>query len=186
MPVDPLQTWKDTLENLPKVINTSWALNFANWYASRISGIEPDPSSLVPAGWSFPFPVPLFASQLQSLLPTTNALAGITGFANAWETAILATIPTMTPGTFIPPSSPPTLFSSIIPPVVIDPPSIVAGKAKIIELITSPPVADAQDSEFPVKFREATLLLTVSVNGLDSTPPPSGPLPLSALFVPLT
>jgi len=185
MPIDPLQTWKDELENLPKVSDNSWALNFANWYALRIVGIEPDPAVLTSVGWVFPFPVPVFASALISLTPTNDALAGIQGFADAWELAILSTIPVIAPGSFIPPPTPATIFSAIIPPVVIDPASVAAGKAKLVELVTAPPVSDPKDSQFPVKFREATLLLTVTVNGLNSVPPPAGPQPLTAPAVPL-
>lgn len=182
MAIDPLSTWKSTLAALPKVADTSWAANFAAWYAGRIVAITTDPASLVPTGFVFTFNQALFASQLIALTPVNDALSGITGFANAWEAAILATTVVVAPGTFQPPTSPATLFS-VIATTVIVPASIAAGKAKIIELASSPPVADVNDSEFPLKFREATLLLKINVTGTNSVTPTPGPL--SVLNVPL-
>ena len=186
MAIDPLSTWRSTLAALPKVADTSWAANFAAWYAGRVVGITTDPVALSPTGFLLTFNEALFASSLIALTPVSNALAGITGFANAWETAILTSIYpatlTLLPGSFIPPSTPATLFS-VISSVVITPASIAAAKAKIIELASAPPVDDVNDSEFPVKFREATLLLKINVIGVNSIVPV--PTPLSALDVPL-
>lgn len=197
--IDPLATWRSTLAALPKVSDNSWAANFAGWVADRISatgaadgkGIETKPTNLTlasppPGGFIFTFDEATFATQLQALTPTTDPSAGINGFANAWATAIAGTVfPTtlnVTPGAFIPPTSPTTLFSAVTS-VLLDPASILAAKAKIIELASSTPVDDPNLSEFPVKFREAFLLLTITVVGLDSTTPT--PVPLTAANVPL-
>lgn len=182
MAIDALQIWKDELAALPKVADTSWAANFAAWYADRLAGITTSPSALVPTGFVFTFAEAIFAAQLLSLTPTTSALAGITGFANAWEAALNATTVVVGPGSFKPPSSPATLFS-VVATTIIDPPSIALGKAKLLELVTAPPVADPQNSQFPVKFREATLLLTITVSGTNSITPT--PTPLTVPLVPL-
>lgn len=197
--LDNLATWRSTLTALPKVSDDSWAENFATWVSERLSpltavdtkGIETDPLSLTlvsppPVGFVFTFDETTFMDELVLLTPTDDPTAGITAFANAWETTINNTLfPTtlnVTPGAFIPPTSPTTLFS-VITSVVLDPLSIQAAKAKIIELASSMPVDDPNDSDFPVKFREAFLLLTITVSGLDSTP--GTPLPLVAANVPL-
>ena len=180
MAVDILQDWKDTLAALPKVADTSWAATFAEWYADRVINIETSPALDTTTGFTFPFAEAVFAAALIALTPTTDALAGITGFANAWESAILLTIPTVAPGAFIPPSTPATLFS-VVTGTIIDPASTALGKAKIIELASASPVPDPQDSEFPVKFRDATLLLTITVTGLNSVSPTPGPLVAAAV-----
>jgi len=197
--IDALSIWRTTLNALPKVSDNSWAPAFAAWVADRVSvtgasdgkGIEPDPLSLglaspPPGGFVFTFNEASFATELQTILPTTDPLAGITSFATAWENAINTVIfPTflnVTPGAFIPPSNPTSLFSAIIS-VTIDPLSVTAAKAKIIELASSTPVSDPNLSDFPVKFREAFLLLTITITGLDSTTPT--PVPLIAANVPL-
>jgi hypothetical protein len=187
MTIDGLGTWQSELALLPKVADTSWANNFASWYADRIIGITTDPTKLVPTGFVFTFAQSLFASSLLSLTPTADTTAGITGFANAWETALNATVAVVGPGSFIPPSTPNTLFS-VVTTTTIDPASIALGKAKLLELITAPPVADPLSSLFPEKFRDATLLLTITSIGLDSEPiPPGGPgpQPLTAANIPL-
>lgn len=187
MAIDGLGTWQSELANLPKVADNSWASNFSAWYASRLTGITTDPSFLVPTGFIFTFAQGVFTGQLVTLTPTDNATTGITNFANAWETALNATTVVVAPGTFKPPTSPTTLFSAIIS-TTIDTASIAAGKAKLLELVSATPVADPLDSLFPTKFREATLLLTITVIGLDNQPPPSvgpGPQPLTVSAVPL-
>lgn len=185
MAVDSLNIWKSTLSSLPKVTDGSWSSSFSSWYANRIIAISPDPSVLIPAGFLFTFNVAIFSSMLSSLTPVPTAAAGILGFANAWEAALLASTAVMGPGSALVPPSPPTIFSVVIT-TVIDPASIALGKAKLLELVTAPPETDANNSLFPEKFRDATLLLTITVTGLDSTPIPAGPLPLVAASVPLT
>lgn len=188
--IDALSVWQSTLAALPKVNDNSWSGNFANWYSNRITNIEPDQTKLnTGAGFIFTFSEATFQSQLVLLTPTTNQAAGIAGFANAWASAIALTVFPATlnvsPGSFIPPASPPSIFSAVTS-VIIDPASIIAATAKINELATAPPVSDPLMSQFPEKFRDATLLLTITVVGLDSTPTPAGPLPLTAPLIPLT
>lgn len=183
MAIKSLQDWKDTLEALPKVADASWSNTFANWYADMIADIEPDPSAFTAVGFLFTFQPTIFANGLSSLPPTTDPASGIIGFATAWEAALLASIALVGPGSVYGPSSPATTFSAVAT-TIIDIPSIALGKAKLLELIGAAPVDDAQNSQFPVKFREATLLLTFTAVGTDSTPTPAGPLPLTAALVP--
>jgi hypothetical protein len=188
MAIDPLNTWKQTLADLPKVSSPIWALNFANWYADRIANIAPDPSALVASSFTFVFNSATFAAQLALLPPTLDPVSGIAGFAAAWSAAIALTIYPVTllvgPGAFIPPSTPATLFSAVTM-VMINPASLVLAQAKIMELVTAPVVSDPMDSVFAEKFRDATLQLSIMVTGLNSIPPPAGPLPLIAPLVPL-
>lgn len=185
MAIDPLLTWKSKLALLPKVATTAWAANFAEWYADRIVNITTDPTKLVPTGFLFTFDETTFADQLLALTPKSNALAGIQGFADAWETAIsttlypttLALLPLTTLGT--PPAATPATTFSVITSVLIVSASITAAKDKILELADSPTVADVNDSEFPQKFRDATLLLKINVTGKNSVSPTPGPLSVS-------
>ena len=177
MTIDSLNIWKQTLEDLPKVGDISWAINFANWAGERVNNkIETDSIALdTTAGFIFIFNIPIFAGALAALPPTPSQAIGIAGFAAAWETAILTTIFPATlnvsAGAFIPPQSNSTTFSSVTS-ALLDPISIVAGKAKIMELINAPFTGTGLDSQFAEKFREAFLELTITVTGLDSTPSP--------------
>ena len=184
MALEPVGTWKSTLAALPSVADSSWASAFASWYSARIATISPDPSVFAAVGFVFTFNAATFQAQLLTLGPTDDPAAGASGFANAWEAAILASTALVAPGSALVPPSPPTTFS-VVATTVIDPTSVAAGKAKLLELAAAPPVSDANNSQFPVKFREATALLSITVTGTDSTPTPAGPLPLTAPFVPL-
>ena len=189
MPVDPLDLWKTTLAALPPSDGPNWTNEFSNWYASRIIGISPDPSALVAPGFVFTFGLAAFQSGLAALVPTTDPVSGINGFASAWESAILASTVVLTPPADIQPPNPPatTFVVGLLPTItIIDPASIVAGKTKLLELTSALPTDNPLDSQFPVKFREATLLLTISVNGYSANPAAPPPyLSLAALNIPL-
>jgi hypothetical protein len=146
-----------------------------------------DPTKLdVSAGFKFKFLGLTFAAKLASIAPTSDSSKGLKSYADAWEAELLLTVYpvslSVSPGAFKPPSSPATLFSAVTS-VVIDPPSIAKGKKKIIELAKAKKAGSPQTSEFAKKFREATLLLTITVVGLDSNP--DGPKPLTVAKVPL-
>jgi hypothetical protein len=172
--IDPLATWQTTFANLPKVADTSWAQNFADWADARVTS-KMKLNGIGGPNMTFTFNKSLFAAQLIALLPTDDALAGITGFALAWEAAIIASVAATAAGSYIGAPTPSTTWS-VVNSTVIDPPSIALGKAKIIELKDAPATDNALDSEFPIKFREAFLLLTVTTDGLDSDG--DGPYPL--------
>jgi len=172
MPVEPLATWNDTLNSLPKVADTSWTDNLTGWYKDNIANITPDPSLLAASGFTFTFNEAIFKTQLLTLAPTPDALAGITGFANAWQAAINATIIVCGPGTTLQPSSPATIFS-VVAATIIDPSSVVLGFNKILE------IADASPEDPPIfaeKFREATLQLKIIISGTNSITPTPTPL----------
>lgn len=180
--IEPLSTWKTELQNLPKVGDTSWAANFAGWYADMIVNIQPDTSTFSAAGFSFTFNTATFAAGLIGLQPTPDATAGITGFANAWEQAILSSVLVVGTGSALLPSTPATTFS-VVAASIINPPSIALGKAKIISLAT---LGIPSESKFPEYFRDATLMLNFSVTGTNSVTPPAGPNPLIVPLVALT
>jgi hypothetical protein len=173
--IDPLSTWQTTLDSLPKTEDSSWAKNFASWYYERIASIAASPSALAASGFKFTFAKAVFESKLLALTFTPSALAGISKFADAWESAIKATTVLVGPGSVKQPASGPATTFSAVSGTVIDPSSIAAGKAKIITLVSAPTVKSGKDSEFAVKFREATLLLTITATGVNSSSP-SGPL----------
>ena len=182
MSLEPLSVWKSTLAALPPTNTGAWSANFASWYATRTLPISPDPSVFLASGFLFTFNSAIFQTQLSALMPVNNAVAGITGFANAWEAAILASTVLVAPGSALVPPSPPTIFS-VVATSIIDAPSIALGKLKLLELVSAPQVPDANDSQFPEKFRDATMLLTFTVTGINSIAPV--PTPLVAPLIPL-
>jgi hypothetical protein len=182
MAVSNLATFQTTFAALPRVADTSFANNIAAWYAARINGLEPNSAQFVPTGFSFTFAESVFATQLLNLSPTMSAVEGVTKLADAWAAAILASSIAVGPGSFIPPSTPATLFS-VVASSTFDAASVTLGRSKILELIHATPVTNALDSEFPIKLRDAILILTFTVVGTDSITPVPGPLTAASVGV---
>lgn len=189
MAIDADSIWKDTLALLPKVGDSSWALNFANWVAGRVLLIEPDPTKVLlaapaPVGFLLTFNSAAFAAKLLSLAPSSDASSSMSSFADAWastiQTAIYPATLNMLLGASGLPTTPATTFS-LISSVMIDPASIEAGKAKILELANAPAVEDPKKSQFPVKFREAFLQLKINVIGVNSITPTPAPYQLMGI-----
>jgi len=174
MTVDALATWQSTFAALPKVADNSWAAPFAQWANDRVTSKMSLPG-ITGAGLTFTFNKATFESELITLTETADKEAGITAFADAWKTAILVSVAAVAAGSSIGSPSPATTWSSVSS-TVITPASITAGRAKIIELKDAPLVGDALESEFPIKFREAFLLLRITTTGLNSVSPTPGPL----------
>ena len=177
MSTDSLQDWIDTyVEDVPNVTDSSGPAKNARWTDARVTGKLDTPGlvGLVSGtGFTFTFNKAVYQSQL-SLITGIGTTLDIQKLATAWETAVLASAAAVLSGTSI--GSPPTNVNtwSAAPGTVIDIPSIALGKAKILELVDSPDDVEAEDSEYPVKMREAFLLLTMTTTGPDSTPPGSG------------
>jgi len=177
--IDDLATWKSTYKNLAKVADNSWALNFALWVNERVTGkaLLTGITATVPAS-VFTFNYGVFKTQLETLTHTLDINAGITRFADAWAAAMNASlILGIVPGAFVGTSTPPTLWS-VVSTATIDGASVLAGRAKIMELVNAPLAETEDDSVFPEYFRDAFLLLTGTVSGLNSVPPLAGPNPL--------
>ena len=180
--IDDLATWKSTYKDLAKVADNSWALNFALWVNDRVSGKAQvtGVTTSVPEN-VFVFNYTIFKTQLEALTPTTDINAGITKFADAWETAMNASLVLgVLPGDFVGASSPSTTWS-VVSTALIDGASVSLGKAKIMELVNAPLASTEDDSVFPEYFRDAFLLLTGTISGLNSVPPTAGPNPLNVV-----
>lgn len=181
MTLEALSIWQSTFKTeLPPVKDGSWPDSMTNWYTDRFN----TPNLSLPGLVAVPDPTPAvygsaaFKALFSTLSPGLSQSAAMQIVASAWEAGLLASIVTVSAGSSIGSPSPTTTFSAVTTSV-FDPPSIAAGKAKILELVGAANVKDALQAQMPVKFREATLLLTVTTTGLDSTPSGSGgPLPL--------
>lgn len=178
MSLEPLATWQSTFKaQMPPVAVGTWPLSMTNWYAERFNTPNLDLPGLTLSTSPLPavFGNAPFMALFSTLAPGLSQAAAMMIVANAWEAGLLASIVTVAPGSSIGAPSPATTWSAVASSI-FDPPSIAAGKAKILELVGADNVADALDAQMPVKFREATLLLTVTTTGTDSTPSGGSPL----------
>lgn len=178
MTLEALSIWQSTFEtDLPPVSDASWPDSMTDWYAERI-----DTPLLTLPGLTLaapPLPVTFgkaaFKAIFSALVPGLTQASAMAIIANAWEAGLLASSVVVKPLDSIGVPSPATTWSSVTTSI-FDLPSIALGKLKILELIGAPNEGDAKDSLTPVKFREATLLLTVTTTGLNSVTPTAGPL----------
>lgn len=174
MAIAALSAWKDDFPDaLPPVADDSWKSNLALYIADhvadlKISGVFASPD--VNAG-SFTWNVSAFQSALSG-----NSAAVL---ANAWEAAMLASTIVVLPGAFVGSDSPATKFS-VVASAIFDPSSIAAGKTIVLSLAGAPATANASESLFPVKMRDAFLALTVTVTGTNSVVPTPAPLSFPA------
>ncbi len=180
MTIEALNIWQSTFKD--EVIPTDgpeWPSVFTNWYAARFDTPNLSLPGLTIASGNLPvtFGKAAFEAVFSTLAPGLTQAAAMAIIANAWEAGLIASTVSVLPGDSVGAPLPATIWS-VVSASIFDPASVVLGKAKILELIGAENVGDALDAAAPVKFREATLLLTATTTGLDSTPAPAGPLPL--------
>lgn len=177
MAMDALSIWKAQWDLLPlDGTGSAYPMNLANVIGDRVDGKMTTLS--VTSSASFTFNRALFAAEITGMAPQVTAIAGATKISDAWKTAILASTLTVPPGAFVGAAAPPTTFS-VVSTVVVSP---AAGYASLIAgLIAAPLAGGLGQSVFPEELRKAFELLTYTITGLDSTPPPAGPLPLVAV-----
>ena len=175
MAIDDLTTWQNKWAELPKVVDNSWKQNIADYIDDRISNLKLD-SYTPDSNIAFTFNKSIF---LAGLADVDSGLGnGAIVMGTAFQSAIDSSILLLTPPISIGTPSPTTTFSSITTSV-FTPTSSLAASNKIAELVNAEKVLDPLLSEFPVKLREATLLLKANISGLDSSTPT--PLALSDL-----
>lgn len=172
MAIDILDTWKTEWANLPKVNDDSWKSNLADYLEARtldlkIQSYTPD------SNISFIFNKSVFLSNLTGIDSGIGNGAIVIG--TAFKSAIDVSTIAVTAPISIGPASPTTTFS-VVTASTFDPAASALASLKIAELANAEPVEDAIDSDYPVKIRDAVLLLTVSVGGLNSVSPTPGPL----------
>lgn len=180
MTLEALSTWKSTFKT--SVVPTAgggWPDFLTNWYAARFNAPRLSLPGLTIAAPPLPatFGSAAFRAIYATLTQGLTQSAAINIIANAWAAGLAASTVLVKPGDSIGTPSPATTWSTVASSIFTAA-SVTAGKAKILELIGAPNVADALDSQTPIKFREATLLLKVTTTGQNSVVPPGGPNPL--------
>lgn len=131
----------------------------------------------------FTFQQAIFAAQLASIPPGPVAAVQAQLFANAWASAVQASILVVAPGAYFGAPAPPTLFS-VVAATIIDPPSVIAASSFLaLQLAAAAPVAVGIQNTYGSAIHDAFLKLTATVTGINSVSPPAGPQPL---IVPLS
>jgi hypothetical protein len=175
--LDPLGAWRADFATLPKTLDSSWAVNFANWYYGHI--VNNELTGVITAQPPLDFKKGVFASALAASTPQITAAAGVAQFADAWVTADNASVDLkVASGDSVGSPSPATTWS-VVSSKILDGSGISAGRSVIMTLVSAAPAIDAMSSEFPPKFKTATETLTGSVSGLNKIIPIPTPLSVS-------
>jgi hypothetical protein len=178
--IDPLNIWKNEYEKIPNNLPPpAGSIQISSFINLRVTAkLETNSVTLLPPP-TYTWMMPTFQGLLSAIAaPSPDASIPIMMLANAWASAALSSQLIITPGTQMNPPAPPTTGIISTAVAVIDPPSVALAQQKIVQgLLSAPPASKPSDSKFPEVFREAFTMLTFTLTGLDSTPPPAGPLP---------
>jgi len=182
MPIDPENSWIETVNKLPPTKTApegfkalAKAVDACVTSKAQLTGIVGPPPT-------FTFNKALFLTGLLSMGPVPATPAGVTAFVQAWAGAVTASVMVVSPGSAFGAAAPPTLFSVVIS-AILDPPSLAAAQSALIAELTASglkPVKNYKDSKVGPGMLKAFKLLSYTVTGLNSIPPPAGPLPLVA------
>lgn len=169
--IGDLATWRTSYSALPQVGDDSWKANLANYLGDELDGLLNLQTYVTGGGFPvFTFDRATFQSNL-----TDGVGTGVAGMQAAFTAAIATSTWVIAIGTKFGVGTPAETFST--PGVAVpDPAGISAGAAKIGELASAAPTSDPDESEFPLKLREAFLLLTYTVTGTNSVAPTPGPI----------
>lgn len=171
MAIGSIADWRTAFAAMPKVSDDSWKGNLANTVDGLVTSKLSSPGLLNPSGQPaavFTFAKSTFQSALSDALPAT--------LQSALAAALSASSIVVPVGSYIgSPGNPATTFSAVAS-AVLDPPSISAASAKLLELLNQTPVGDPDLAPGPATFREAFLLLTMTTTGTNSVTPTPGPL----------
>ncbi len=169
--------WDIEVPNDPT--GTAYPSNMANFIANRVDGkLSMTGGITLTAPAQFTFNKGVFIPLITALQPTTDPVEGRKKIADAWLAAVTASTMVVQPGAYIGTPTPPTIFS-VVAPVVIIP---AAGYASLLAGLLAAPLAGAPGTtKFPEELYTAMTLVTFTVTGLDSQPPPDGPKPLATV-----
>lgn len=184
MPIDPEALWKQRFKGLQTDgSGASWADKMADAVDQGVTG-KLQVSGLT-GSVTFTFKKDIFANMLKLAVPSPSPFSGAQAIATAFQVACLSSTIVVAPGAFVGAPTPPTTFSVVISSL-LDPPGIAAGYSIVFgTLTTMSAVPDAAEGIVGPAIRKGFTMLTVTVTGLNSVPPPVGPQPLVAPLLPV-
>lgn len=179
MAMDALGSWIEEYKKLPNDTTGLIAPSrITAWIQQRSKGLtlssvtfSPDPK--------FIWMGEIFMGLIAPICITPNLITNIPAslFATAWANSISASVNLFIQpaATFLPTNGTNGVVSEVT--AIIDAASILQGTSAIYNKLASASFMDT--TVFPTAFYEAFMSLTVTIIGLDTTPTPSGPIPIS-------
>lgn len=181
--IDALDIWLDEFDKLPQDPTGDMSpTNLANFVDDRVTGKLDTSTAIVkwePAP-SFTWQKSIFESTLRAIskVPSSSPIIPAIKIATGWQSATLASKVTIQPQAKMDPPFPATTGIAATATCIIDPASVALGYALLVAKLSGViPVNTRKESVFPRAIRDAFLLVTVTISGIDTTPPPTGPIP---------
>jgi hypothetical protein len=181
--IDALDIWLDEFEKLPNDPTGDMSpTDMANFINDRVTGKLDTSTSIVkwdPAP-SFTWQKSIFEDTLRAIskVPSSDPIIPAIKIATGWQNAVLASKVLIQPQAKMNPPFPATNGIAATAVSIIDPASVALGFAYlVIQLSGVVPVPTRKGAVFPRAIREAFLMLTVTISGIDTQVPPVGPIP---------
>ena len=187
--IDPLPTWLTEFEKLPPDSDgTKAPKEIANFLDQRVTkklGLKNSPVTLSPPPqftWQKGIFQPLFAAV--AMIPSIDPLTPALKIAAAWQSATVASTMIISAGAAMNPPPPGTNGIVGTAVAVIDPATLALAVSGLIsDLVSAKPAAAAAAATLPRAMYKAFTTLTYTITGIDTKPPPTGPIPF---VLPLT
>ena len=187
--IDPLATWIAEFKKLPQdLTGNDSPKNIANFIDQRVTNKLDLNNSIAKFD-----PTPIFTWQksiFQAVLtiiakmPSPEVISPAIKMANAWQSATLASTFIISAGAAVSPPPPATDGIAATAVAVIDPATLALAYSGLISDLSSVgPVNMQADAELPKAIYKAFTKITYTITGIDTKPPPVGPIPI---ILPLT
>jgi hypothetical protein len=183
--IDALDIWLAEFEKLPNDPTGDMApTNIANFVNDRVTGKLDTSTSIVkwdPAP-AFTWQKSIFEDTIRTLskVPAITPIIPAIQIATGWQNAVLASTIVIQPQAKMNPPFPATTGIAATVTSIIDPASVALGYAYLVAQLSNViPVLTRSASVFPRAIREAFLMITVTISGVDTKPPPTGPIPFN-------
>jgi len=185
LPIDPLPVWKAKFAQIPPDPTGQLSpLLISTFVLERVIQkliLAPSPVKFDPPP-SYTWIATFLESTLRelALVPAVEPITPNTKIGNAWSQGTLAAQMIITPGALMNPPPPGTNGVVGTAAAVVDPSSVPpATSALIQDLIAAPPAGTPATVVFPEAFFKAFGKIRFIITGVDTKPPPAGPVPFS-------
>ena len=187
MAMDSLNVWIDEFSKLPLDPTGLVAPSLVTLFIQqRVQGKLSLSAFKFSPDIEFIWVSPIFLNAITPICSTTSIITAIPAamFANAWAESIMASVNIMVPNgaTFSPTQGTNGVVSQVF--ALIDIPSIQNGYSIIFNKLKDATPSNTSEV-FPSAFFEGFSALTISIAGVDTTPTPTGPLPIVISFCPV-
>ena len=187
--IDPIAMWLVEFATIPPDTTGDQApKNIADFLDQRVTAkldLNNSIAKITPPP-QFTWQKSIFQAQfmLLSKIPAVDPISPAIKIAQAWQAATMASTLMISAGAAIAPPPPGTNGIAATAVAIIDPATLAAAMSGLIaDLSAAQPTPSAATSVLPKALYKAFTSITYTITGMDTKPPPTGPIPI---MLPLT